>query len=195
MNIMKKKHWIILIIAFIIVDLIVFYALYPSSPAQNIPGVSAGQEEENETQIPGEFTFPGSSGEPSEGSGEGGSGEGGEGGAGGSGGGEETPTPKGPVNYTLYIKSNPSNLSVFVNYSVNGIIFTATEAAPYSLKVGGESTACVLASELKGSGTLKWTKDGGDCTSSLCYPPYFGCEVLMDSDHTVTEHWTANWTE
>jgi len=190
---MKKKHWIILIIAFICVDLIVFYALYPSSPAQNIPSVSAGQEGENETQIPGEFTFPGFSEEPSEGSGgEGGSGEGGTGGSGE--GGEEPTGPTGPVNYTLYIKSDPSNLSVFVNYSIDGIILNATEAAPYSLKVDGDSFACVLASELKGSGTLKWTKDNEDCMSSLCYPPYYGCEVLMDSNHIVTEHWNASGT-
>ena len=187
---MRKRNWIIFIIIFICVDLIIFYVLYPSSPAQNIPGVSPERQEgENETQTSEELTFPGFPEEPSEGSGgEGGSGEGGSGGSGG----EEPTGPTGPVNYTLYIVSEPSNLSVFVNYSINGIILNTTDTAPYSLKVDGNSIVCVLAYELKGSGTLKWTKDGENCISSLCYLPFFGCEVLMDSDHTVTEHWISD---
>ncbi|NIO44699.1 MAG: hypothetical protein GTN36_04060 [Candidatus Aenigmarchaeota archaeon] len=194
---MKKRNWIIFIILFIVADLIIFYIFYPSSPAQDIFSTSTEQQEgENETQTPDESTFPELPEEPSEGSGgEGGSGSG-EGGSGGSGGGGEEPTgPTGPVNYTLYVKSEPSNLSVFVNYSIDGTVLTATDDAPYSLRVDGNSIACVLAAELKGSGTLKWTKDGEDCISSLCYPPFFGCEVLMDSDHTVTEHWNASATE
>ncbi|NIM47561.1 MAG: hypothetical protein GTN40_05405 [Candidatus Aenigmarchaeota archaeon] len=195
---MKKKHWIIFIILFVCVDLIIFYFLYPSLPAQTVPIISPEQQDgEGETETPGNLTFPWSPQESSgtEGAGpeEGGEG-GGEGGSGGSGGGEET-TPTGPLIYTLRIQSDPSNLSVFVNYNINGIVSNITQMAPFSLEVDSNSVACVLAYELRGSGTLKWTKDGEECISSSCYPPFFGCEVLMDSDHTVTEHWIVNWTE
>ncbi len=192
---MKKRYWIVLITCIFIVSAL-YFIFSPTSPVQNI--ISPYPEQgENETETPSfpEIRFPWSTGETS-GSEEGGAGgsgsEGSEGMSGGGGGEEET---EQPVRYKLYIESNPSNLSVFVNYTFDGTLFTIKEAAPYSLVVDGGSTACVLASELKGSGTLKWTKDGENCMATECQPPFFGCEVLMDSEHTVTEHWIANWTE
>jgi hypothetical protein len=189
---MKRKYWIIGIIIFIVIDIIIFLVLYPSSPAQNIPGVSPEQQD-NETETPWRFpkiTFPWSSEETSGSGAEGGSGGAGEGsGAGGAGSGE--PEVYVPPYYTLYVESDPSNLEVFVNYTVDGVILNITQEAPYSLIIDSGSTACLVAAKIRGSGTLKWIKDGEQCPATECYSPFYGCAVLMDSDHTVTEQWIA----
>jgi len=192
---MKKRYWIVLITCVCIV-LVLYFIFSPTSPVQNI--ISPYPEQgENETEGPSfpEITFPWSSGESSSGGEGGAGGSGGEGSAGAAGGGGDEEEIEQLVRYTLYIESEPSNLSVFVKYSIDGNVFNITEEAPYSLVVDGDSAACVLASGLKGSGTLKWTKDSENCLTTECHSPFFGCEVLMDSDHIVTEHWIANWTE
>jgi len=193
---MKKRHWIILIIIFICFDLIVFYILYSSSPVQNIPGVSPEQEK-NETQTPWKFpkiTFPWSS-EGSEGEGAGGSGggEGGEG-SGGGGGGSEEPEPKIKVNYTLSIDSLPPALRVLTNYSVNDVILNVEQESPYLVEIESDTFACILLTQVSGSGVISYEVDNNTCEPSLCLG-FMGCSIYMNMPHSSMVRFTpANVT-
>ncbi len=179
---MKKRNWIILVIIFICLDIVIFYTIYPSSPAGNIS--STLEQEKNETQTPEKtpkITLPWSSeGSPEESGGESGGSEG------ISGGGSEGTKNKTKVkvNYTLNIDSSPPNLKVITNYSVNNVILNIENETPYSVEIEQDTFACIILSQISGSGIISYEVDGKTCEPSLCLG-FIGCSIFMNAPHSA----------
>lgn len=169
----------------------IYYSITPVEE-ESILSSEQGSNESN-TTTPWKFpriVFPWTPKKTASSGNEGSGGSAGSGGS-GSGGSVEVNRTKPLVNYTLYVDSVPSNLTIFVNYSIDRQVSEIKDIAPYSLKIDGDSTVCVLVEYPGGSGTLKWEIDGRDCIAKECYSPWAGCEVLMDSDHTIIVRWTS----
>jgi len=187
---LKRLIFPVLVISFVLVLIIAYYAFFTDKPIQitNIP--SLFWEQRNETQetlptTPEETTqttgTPGGMGSSG--------GEGGIGTTGGGGGEEGGEPPQVKINYTLSIDSFPSELAVFTNYSIDDIFFDVTETTPYSVEIESDTTACVLLTQVGGSGVIRWEVDEQECPPTLC-SGFIGCNIIMDEPHTAIVFYT-----
>ncbi len=175
---MRKLFLLLIVIAFILITVVLYGFLFPG-----VTVIRVGEEGSFEMPFVIPFISSDSEEVTSSPEGTGGGGLGARGEEVGGGVGEEViEQPK--VNYALNVDSIPSNLTIYVEYSINNTIFNTTQTTPLSLGAEEGTTVCVV--EVTGYEGIFWLLDEVGCDFVDCGGYEWGCGVYMDGSHNAT---------